>query len=339
MKKRRVCWAKVSAHPERTPLLLDQPLTPGNPRSPYIRGPEPVCQTSVSVFHCCRRSRMALNNSHPIVITSPGAGAGRVSAAVTPRVSPAVQLVAARAEVILRFFYPHVCGLWLSAEVSAGAASQNICTWPLQGPCFLITVQIMLRARVPRWGTRRKLDHLYHLACGVTSAVLTGGGRNESLPRFKGRDVNSPWMVEGQDVMRRRTWVVGDASFWGRLGESFLQQSACFSSLQASSEDRLAVGESPGRSQGLGAVWWGVGQLCSGQRPGPLTRLCQGQVAWRAGQALWMRFEEPPPRATCGQGRGQLLRDQSDAAAEQEGPKGRRETEINEPLCVHQPPG
>lgn len=234
----------------------------------------------------------------------------------------------------LRFFYPHVCGLWLSAEVLAGAASQNICTWPLQGPCFLIAGRIMLRARVPRWGTRRKLDHPYHLACGVTSAVLTGGGRNESLPRFKGKDANSPLTVEGQDVMGRRTRAVGDASFRGRLGEPFLQQSACFSSLQASSEDRLAAGEAPGRSHRLGAVWWGIGRLCSGQRPGPLTRLCQGQVAWRAGQALWMRFEEPLPRAACGQGRGQLLRDQSDATAEQEGPKGRRETEINEPLRV-----
>lgn len=105
MKKRRVCWAKVSAHPELTPLLLDQPLTPGDPRSPYIRGPEPVCQTSVLVFHCCKRSHRVLN-SHPIVITSHSAGAGRVSAAVTPQVSPAVQLVAARAEVIPEVLLP-----------------------------------------------------------------------------------------------------------------------------------------------------------------------------------------------------------------------------------------
>ena len=139
MKKRRVCWAKRSACPELTSLLLDQPLTPGTPevptseaQSPFAR---PIYQFSVAV----RKSHMALNNSHPTVITSQGAGAGRVSAAVTPRGSPAVQLVAARAGVILRFFYPHVCGLWLSAEVLARAASQNICTWPLQGPCFLIT--------------------------------------------------------------------------------------------------------------------------------------------------------------------------------------------------------
>ena len=55
MKKRRVCWAKGSACPELTSLLLDQPLTPGDPRSPYIRGPEPVCQTNVSVFRCCKK--------------------------------------------------------------------------------------------------------------------------------------------------------------------------------------------------------------------------------------------------------------------------------------------
>lgn len=126
------------ACPELTSLLLDQPLTPGTPevptseaQSPFAR---PIYQFSVAV----RKSHMALNNSHPTVITSQGAGAGRVSAAVNPLGSPAVQLVAARAGVILRFFYPHVCGLWLSAEVLARAASQNICTWPLQGPCFLI---------------------------------------------------------------------------------------------------------------------------------------------------------------------------------------------------------
>lgn len=45
-------------------------------------------------------------NSHPIVITSHSAGAGRVSAAITPQVSPAVQLVAARAEVIPEVLLP-----------------------------------------------------------------------------------------------------------------------------------------------------------------------------------------------------------------------------------------
>lgn len=236
----------------------------------------------------------------------------------------------------LRFFYPHVCGLWLSAEVSAGAASQNICTWPLQGPCFPIAGANYAQSKGPKMGNQEEAGSSLpsSLWGHFRRTYWWRQKRKSAQPRFKGRDVNSPLMVEGQDVMGRRTWAVGDASFRGRLGETFLQQSACFSSLQASSEDRLAAGEAPGRSHRLGAVWGGIGRLCSGQRPGPLTCLCQGQVAWRAGQALWMRFEEPPPRAACGQGRGQLLRDQSDAAAEQEGPKGRRETEINEPLCV-----
>lgn len=146
----KVCWAKVSAHPELTHLLLDQPLTLA---TPFIRGPEPYLPDQYVSFHCCKSHRVL--NSHPIVITSHSAGAGRVSAAVTPQVSPAVQLVAARA-VVPWVLLPCVCGLWLSAEVSAGAASQNICTMASPGPLFPHHGRIMLRARVPRWGTRRK---------------------------------------------------------------------------------------------------------------------------------------------------------------------------------------
>lgn len=124
--------------------------------------------------------------------------------------------------------------------------------------------------------------------------------------------------------MGRRTWAVGDASFEGRLGETFCSQSACFSSLQASSEDlKLAAGRSPRAvAQAGSSLGGGIGRLCSGQRRAPdLPVSGAGCLEGRAGpldaleapSRMWTR-QRPAP-----EGSG------SPPAAEQEGPKGRRD--------------
>lgn len=214
--------------------------------------------------------------------------------------------MAAGAGILLRFFRPRVysrSGCRLSP--GPGRPARTSARGLSRAPYVLIEGRLALGATVPRHRTRGKLNHLYDLASESLPMCLLV----ETETKVGGTDANATLTVQGRDFTGRRVCGVRDAS-------RAIWESVFCSSLHVSLPCRPppgcgGSGGGPGVAAGAGSGRTGAGWLCSRQPRGPLPHPCQGQAAWRAGQALWMCFEESPPRAPCGQGRGQLLGDPS----------------------------
>lgn len=150
--------------------------------------------------------------------------------------------------------------------------------------------------------------------------MLIGGDRNKSRGRGGG---GCELHLDGAGAgFHGEKSLRSERCFQGHLGERFLQQSARFSSLQASSEDARAAEEALGRLQGLGVA--GQGRAgCAPASPGALclTRV-RGRLPGGQGRPSGCALRSPHRERHVDRAEASSWGIRVTAAAEQEGPRG-----------------